>query len=85
IEGMGGGARYRRDGYELGAFPGRGDGGAGFYNDEGSLLGVVFATASDDDLTTWVTASTEIEEVLTVGRGPDYRCDEMASRVVRTD
>ncbi|MDP6481409.1 MAG: trypsin-like peptidase domain-containing protein [Acidimicrobiales bacterium] len=85
IEEIGSADRYQRDGYEVGAVTGRGDSGAGLYNDEGSLLGVVFATASDDDLTTWVTASTEIEEVLTVGRGPDYRCDEMASRVVRTD
>ena len=84
IEEVGGLDRYQRDGYEVEAATGRGDSGAGLYDDN-SLLGVVFATAADDDQTTWVTTSTEIEKLLAVGRGPEYHCDEAASKVVRSD
>ncbi len=84
IEEVGGLDRYQRDGYEVEAATGRGDSGAGLYEGK-SLLGVVFATAADDDQTTWVTASTEIENFLAIGRGPEYHCDEATSRVVRLD
>ena len=84
IEEVGGLERYQRDGYEVEAATGRGDSGAGLYEGN-SLLGVVFATAADDDRTTWVTAGTEIENFLAIGGGPEYHCDEAASRVVRLD
>jgi len=41
--------------------------------------------ATDDDRTTWVTASSEIEEVLAVGRGSEYHCDEALSKIVRSE
>jgi|TARA_B100002003_G_scaffold31696_1_gene26792 S1-C subfamily serine protease len=85
IEEVGGQDRYQRDGYEVEAATGRGDSGAGLFDDDGFLLGVVFATATDDDRTTWITASSEIEEVLAVGRGSEYHCDEALSKIVRSE
>ncbi|HJM20575.1 MAG TPA: serine protease [Acidimicrobiales bacterium] len=84
IEEIGGQNRYQRDGYEVDAATGRGDSGAGLYEDN-SLLGVVFATSTDEDRTTWVTSSAEITKLLAGGWESEYLCDKEASRVVRSD
>jgi S1-C subfamily serine protease len=63
IEEVFGTERYSRSGYELSASTADGDSGAGAYDDEGRLIGIVFATG-EDGTTTWVTASSEIEEFL---------------------
>lgn len=63
IEEVFGTTRHSRRGYELGATTADGDSGAGAYGVDGGLIGIVFAT-SDDGATTWLTASSEIEEFL---------------------
>lgn len=64
--------RHARLGYELTAVTGDGDSGAGAYDEENRLIGIVFATGRDGQ-TTWVTASSEIEAFLaTVGDSDDY-------------
>lgn len=63
IEEVFGTTRHSRLGYELAASTADGDSGAGAYDAQGGLIGVVFATG-EDGATTWVTASSEIEEFL---------------------
>lgn len=63
IEEVFGTARHSRRGYELAASTADGDSGAGAYDEQDRLIGVVFATGQDG-ATTWVTASSEVEEFL---------------------
>ena len=60
IEDVLGTERHSRLGYEVSALTTDGDSGAGAYDDEGGLVGVVFATGRDG-ATSWLTASDEIE------------------------
>ena len=60
IEEVLGTERHSRSGYEIAAVTGDGDSGSGVYDEEGRLIGMVFATGPDED-TTWVTAAEEIE------------------------
>lgn len=72
IEDVLGTDRHDRLGYELAAATDKGDSGAGAYDEEGRLIGIVFAT-SDEGAATWVTASTEIDDfVATVGPAETY-------------
>ncbi len=54
---------HSRRGYELDAETAAGDSGAGAYDNEGRLIGVVFATGRDGD-SSWITSSIEIEDFL---------------------
>lgn len=60
IEDVLGTERHSRLGYEVSALTTDGDSGAGAYDDEGGLVGIVFATGRDG-ATSWLTASDEIE------------------------
>jgi S1-C subfamily serine protease len=63
IEEVFGTSRHSRLGYELAATTADGDSGAGVYDENDNLIGIVFATGQDGT-TTWVTASSEIEGFL---------------------
>lgn len=72
IEDVLGAERHSRRGYELEAVTRDGDSGAGAYDEQGRLIGIVFATGQDGS-TTWVTASSEIEDFLsTIEPGDTY-------------
>lgn len=72
IEEILGTERHARLGYELAAITGDGDSGAGAYDEENRLIGIVFATGRDGG-TTWLTASGEIGDFLsTVGPSDAY-------------
>lgn len=72
IEEVLGTTRHARSGYELAAGTSDGDSGAGAYDEHDRLIGIVFAT-SQDGATTWVTASSEIEDFISgVGPSEEY-------------
>lgn len=72
IEEILGTERHARLGYELAAATDDGDSGAGAYDEENRLIGIVFA-AGKDGRTTWLTASGEIEDFLaTVAPSDEY-------------
>lgn len=72
IEEVLGTGRYSRRGYEVDAMTADGDSGAGAYDDQNRLIGIVFATGQDG-ATTWLTASSEVERFLsTVGHSDSY-------------
>lgn len=54
---------HRRLGYELAAAATTGDSGAGAYDDEDRLVGILFAT-HETEPTSWITAAEEIEDFL---------------------
>ncbi|NND04524.1 MAG: trypsin-like peptidase domain-containing protein [Acidimicrobiia bacterium] len=82
IEQVLGSERHKRLGYELEADTTGGDSGAGVYDDEGRLLGMVFATSANDTVT-WATASSEILSFVdTVRPGQTtLECDAARSRL----
>jgi S1-C subfamily serine protease len=64
--------RHARLGYEVAAVTTDGDSGAGAYDRQHRLIGIVFATGRDGE-TSWLTASEEIEDFLdTVGPSDTY-------------
>lgn len=83
IEEVLGTERSSRRGYEIEAATADGDSGAGVYDQEGRLLGMVFAVTAGGG-STWVTASEEIDHfVAQVDRSAQpYVCDPDTSRVV---
>lgn len=75
--------RSRRSGYELAASIDGGDSGAGLFDRDGRLVGVVFAVPTERDGIAWATGSSEIAAMLDeVVDGTEYRCDADAARVV---
>ncbi len=78
---IGGSERSQRQGFRLSGTTSSGDSGSGLFTDEG-LVGLVFATTTDDDSVTWATASSEIEAFLAEVTRQDYRCDEAESRLL---
>jgi len=82
IEEVLGTERSGRRGYEIEAATADGDSGAGVYDQEGRLLGMVFAVTAGGG-STWVTASEEIDQFVSqVDRsGMPYICDPETSRV----
>ena len=82
IEEVLGETRHERLGYELDAITEMGDSGAGLYDDEERLIGMVFAT-SDEGTTTWATASSEIQAFFNGNRFLDtpLSCDQSSSRL----
>ncbi len=83
IEEVLGTERSGRRGYEIEAVTADGDSGAGVYDQEGRLLGMVFAVTAGGG-STWVTASEEIDQFVSqIDRsGMPYMCDPETSRVV---
>lgn len=72
IEEILGTERHSRLGYELAARTADGDSGAGAYDEANRLIGMVFASGPDEK-TTWLTASTEIFDLIaTVGPADEY-------------
>lgn len=84
IEEVLGTSRHRRLGYELLAETGEGDSGAGAYDLQGRLVGVVFATGRNGE-STWLTASSEMTDFLDRHRGDraPLVCDPGRSRLRR--
>lgn len=82
IEEVLGSDRHRRLGYELAAVTTTGDSGAGAYDSEDRLIGIVFAI-SHDGATTWITSSSEIEDFLAAHDpdAPALACNEETSRL----
>jgi S1-C subfamily serine protease len=78
---IGGSERSERRGIRLDGTTVSGDSGSGLFTDDG-LVGLVFATTSDDDSVTWATASSEIESFLAEAIPQDYSCDAAESELV---
>lgn len=82
IEEILGSERHSRLGYKLDAITTTGDSGAGAYDEDNRLIGIVFAT-SDEGETTWITSSAVAEEFLAAHK--DARipivCDPATSRL----
>lgn len=79
IEEVLGTERHHRIGYRVEADTGVGDSGAGAYDPDGNLIGVVFAVS---DSTTWLTSSLEVERFLAAipEAAPELACDPERSR-----
>lgn len=74
--------RHSRRGYELAAETATGDSGAGAYDEENRLIGIVFATSQEGE-SSWITSSAEIDDFLTA-HGSDVTeivCDSEESRI----
>jgi len=84
IDRIGGEGGHERIGYELEATSRTGDSGAGAYDDQGRLIGIVFATSDDGTGATWITASSEVGGFLTDDRTGPWVCDPDESRIVPT-
>ncbi len=83
VDAVAGSDGHRRVGYEVDVATATGDSGAGAYDGDGALVGVVFAVGGTPDRpTTWLTASSEVAELLASGPWTDLSCDPEASRVV---
>ncbi len=82
IEEVLGTERFGRLGYELMAATGDGDSGAGVFDSEGRLLGMVFAVGVAGE-STWATASEEIDRFVSeVDRSSEpYVCNPALSRL----
>ena len=83
IEEVLGAQRSSRRGYEIEAVTVDGDSGAGVYDQDGRLLGMVFAVTAGGG-STWVTASEEIDQFVSrIDRSArPYVCDPDTSKVV---
>jgi S1-C subfamily serine protease len=83
IEEILGTERHSRLGYELEAATTTGDSGAGAYDGEDRLIGIVFATGQEGG-SSWITASAEIEDFLAAHDSDDTSvvCDPEISRIV---
>lgn len=82
IDRIGGEGGHERVGYELEATSRTGDSGAGAYDDQGRLIGIVFATSDDGTGATWITASSEVGGFLTDDLTGPWVCDPDESRIV---
>jgi len=74
--------RHTRLGYELEAMTTTGDSGAGAYDAENRLIGIVFATGEDGE-SSWITGGAEIERFLAAHEAgiTPIVCDPEASRL----
>ncbi len=78
-------SRSTRRGYLVEAATGPGDSGAGLYDGDGLLVGLLFAVSTDDERRSWVTAASEIDAFLVddTTRGT-FACDPDRSRITGT-
>lgn len=73
--------RVSRKGLELAVSAAVGDSGAGVFDEEGRLVGVLFAVNDDGSSVGWATAATEVEALMS--RDPEeWRCDPSRSRLI---
>lgn len=78
--------RSVRRGYVVDAATQPGDSGAGVYDEEGRLVGLLFGVSTGDGRRSWVTAAEEIEAFLAeAGNRSRFACDAEQSRVIRLD
>jgi len=75
-------SRSERSGFELDAAIVGGDSGAGVYDGDGRLVGVVFAVATSRTDATFAIDSAEISALLASSEAVEYRCDPMRSQLV---
>ncbi len=62
-----------------------GDSGAGFYDPDGRLIGLLFAVSTTDEARSWVTAASEIDAFLIDEESTgSFACDPDRSKVTRT-
>ncbi len=78
---LGGSERSERRGIRLDGTTASGDSGSGLFTAEG-LVGLVFATTTDDEAVTWATASSEIETFLAGVSPQNYSCDASESELI---
>ena len=76
-------SRSVRAGYAVAARTRAGDSGAGAFDGDGQLIGIVFAVSSDDPDRTWITAASELKDFLEDAtlRG-QFSCDREQSKLV---
>ncbi len=74
--------RSSRLGYELDTRVALGDSGAGAFNSEGQLVGIVFGRIQREGNRSFIVRSSEIEDFLDTGPDSIYRCDPEQHRVV---
>lgn len=79
---VGGTASHRRTGYELTGDIGPGNSGAGVFDADGRLGGVVFAISTDRDGVAFAVGAEEIEPLLSSSSDVPHVCNPDASRVV---
>lgn len=78
-------SRSERAGYELDAAIEGGDSGAGIYDGDDRLAGIVFAVPTERSDATFAVGASEIEAVLAVLASPDvgeHSCDPSSSQLV---
>jgi len=71
-----------RSGYELDAAIAGGDSGAGVFDADGRLAGIVFAVPSERTSASFAVDATEIEAVLASTGHAEHRCDPATSQLV---
>lgn len=75
-------SRSVRSGFELDAAIDGGDSGAGVFDGDGRLVGVVFAVPTARSDATFAVAATEVAAVLSAPAAGEHRCDPSTSRLV---
>ena len=77
--------RSHRSGYELDAEIAGGDSGAGVFDTDGGLGGIVFAIPTERSGSTYAVGRSEIDHVLSVAGRGEYHCDPAQSLLVSSD
>lgn len=74
---------HSRLGYELDSSTTTGDSGAGAYDEDDRLIGLVFATGEEEPTSSWITASEEIDDFLdNANRSTEpLQCDPESSQL----
>lgn len=85
IQEVGGNARNVRDAFSIDFLSRDGDSGAGVWNDDGALLGVVFAQTIESPQLAFVTASSVIEAFEANTERVVWECDPTRSRLAFAD
>lgn len=78
-------SRSVRSGFELDVAIGGGDSGAGVFDADDRLVGIVFAVPSDGSGATFAVDATEIRAVLDAPPTGEHRCDAARSQLVTPD
>jgi S1-C subfamily serine protease len=74
--------RSSRTGYEIEHRVQLGDSGAGVFDDNGDLIGVVFGRIGEEQERSFIVDAEEIAEILDGSTAQNYSCDPAESRVV---
>jgi S1-C subfamily serine protease len=78
-------ARSERAGYELDAAITGGDSGAGVFDADGRLVGIVFAVPTGRGDATFAVGAREIEPVISTAERAEHRCDPSRSQILPID